>query len=244
MTGDGGLVEVQATAERTPLSRAHLDELLALAATGHRGPARGAGRRDRLGRAHGRLVLATRNAHKLREFRRLLPDAALEPLPDDGRAAARDGRDVRGERADQGARGRARDRRARDRRRLRASRPRRSAAAPASAPPATPATTPPTPRTSPSCAPRRRAGSGLRYVCAVAYVEPGEAPRIVEGTLRGPHGRGAARRGRLRLRPGVRPRRRRRRAARWPSSPTPRRTAISHRGRAVREAAAWLPSAR
>jgi ribonuclease PH len=34
MTGDGGLVEVQATAERTPLSRAHLDELLALAANG------------------------------------------------------------------------------------------------------------------------------------------------------------------------------------------------------------------
>jgi ribonuclease PH len=34
MTGDGGLVEVQATAERTPLSRAHLDELLALAADG------------------------------------------------------------------------------------------------------------------------------------------------------------------------------------------------------------------
>jgi ribonuclease PH len=34
MTGDGGLVEVQATAERTPLSRAHLDELLELAAKG------------------------------------------------------------------------------------------------------------------------------------------------------------------------------------------------------------------
>jgi ribonuclease PH len=34
MTGDGGLVEVQATAERTPLSRAHLDELLVLAADG------------------------------------------------------------------------------------------------------------------------------------------------------------------------------------------------------------------
>ena len=34
MTGDGGRVEVQATAERTPLSRAHLDELLALAAGG------------------------------------------------------------------------------------------------------------------------------------------------------------------------------------------------------------------
>jgi ribonuclease PH len=34
MTGDGGLVEVQATAERTPLSRANLDALLALAAGG------------------------------------------------------------------------------------------------------------------------------------------------------------------------------------------------------------------
>ncbi|MBA3409129.1 MAG: ribonuclease PH [Solirubrobacterales bacterium] len=34
MTGDGGLVEVQATAERTPLSRTHLDELLALAQQG------------------------------------------------------------------------------------------------------------------------------------------------------------------------------------------------------------------
>jgi ribonuclease PH len=34
MTGEGGLVEVQATAERTPLSRTSLDELLALAAAG------------------------------------------------------------------------------------------------------------------------------------------------------------------------------------------------------------------
>ncbi|MFL5827521.1 MAG: ribonuclease PH [Thermoleophilaceae bacterium] len=34
MTGDDGLVEVQATAERMPLSRASLDELLALAAVG------------------------------------------------------------------------------------------------------------------------------------------------------------------------------------------------------------------
>jgi ribonuclease PH len=37
MTGEGGLVEVQATAERTPLSRAHLDELLLLAQTGIEG---------------------------------------------------------------------------------------------------------------------------------------------------------------------------------------------------------------
>ncbi len=34
MTGAGALIEVQATAERTPLSRAHLDELLGLAAGG------------------------------------------------------------------------------------------------------------------------------------------------------------------------------------------------------------------
>jgi ribonuclease PH len=34
MTGEGGLIEVQATAERTPLSRAHLDELLVLASDG------------------------------------------------------------------------------------------------------------------------------------------------------------------------------------------------------------------
>ncbi len=43
MTGDGGLVEVQATAERTPLSRASLDELLGLAEMGHLTLARGAG---------------------------------------------------------------------------------------------------------------------------------------------------------------------------------------------------------
>ena len=36
MTGDGGLVEVQATAERTPLSRASLDDLLALGEAGIR----------------------------------------------------------------------------------------------------------------------------------------------------------------------------------------------------------------
>ena len=34
MTGEGGLIEVQATAERTPLSRANLDALLALAQRG------------------------------------------------------------------------------------------------------------------------------------------------------------------------------------------------------------------
>ena len=96
MTGDGGLVEVQATAERTPLSRAHLDELLALAGGGHRAAAGrpGAGDRDGRGvrrgeRDHGqlKLLLATHNEHKRREFARLLPEPVggepweLEMLP-------------------------------------------------------------------------------------------------------------------------------------------------------------------
>jgi ribonuclease PH len=34
MTGGGRLIEVQATAEKTPFSRARLDELLGLAAAG------------------------------------------------------------------------------------------------------------------------------------------------------------------------------------------------------------------
>jgi XTP/dITP diphosphohydrolase len=38
-----------------------------------------------------RLVLATRNAHKLREFERLLPSVALEPLPDDVEIPPEDG---------------------------------------------------------------------------------------------------------------------------------------------------------
>ena len=75
MTGEGGLVEVQATAERTPLSRAHLDELLALAQTGIEGLR--AAQEAALARAD--LLLATRNAHKVREFERLLPGVGDRP---------------------------------------------------------------------------------------------------------------------------------------------------------------------
>ena len=80
MTGEGGLVEVQATAERTPLSRTHLDELLALAQTGIEGLRDGAGSRAAM-RGPVRLLLATGNDHKLREFARLLPGVTLDPLP-------------------------------------------------------------------------------------------------------------------------------------------------------------------
>ena len=84
-------------------------------------------------------------------------------------------------------------------------------------------------------------GSGLRYVCVVAYVEPGEAPRTVEGTCEGrmaeePRGDGGF---------GYDP-------VFVPADGDGTRTMaelsdeekdrISHRGRAVREAAAWLPS--
>jgi XTP/dITP diphosphohydrolase len=38
-----------------------------------------------------RLLLATRNAHKVREFERLLPGLALDPLPDEVPSPAEDG---------------------------------------------------------------------------------------------------------------------------------------------------------
>ena len=77
-------MEVQATAERTPLSRAHLDELLALAAAASSNCGRSRSRRSlrprtpraRVAKPSGRavrLLLATHNEHKRREFERLLP---------------------------------------------------------------------------------------------------------------------------------------------------------------------------
>ena len=112
MTGDGGLVEVQATAERTPLSRAHLDELLALAAGGHRAAARRSGAGDRRGVL--KLLLATHNEHKRREFERLLGGSAagggqIERAARERRVAPRGRRHVRRERARQGPCGGAGD---------------------------------------------------------------------------------------------------------------------------------------
>ena len=85
MTGDGRLVEVQATAERDPFSRELLDALLDLAAGGidelTAAQARGCARRlDRV-----RLLLASRNENKLRELRAALPgwEIALLDAPDE-----------------------------------------------------------------------------------------------------------------------------------------------------------------
>ena len=154
MTGDGGLVEVQATAERTPLSRAHLDELLALAQHGIEGLRAAQAAVHRVG---GRHAAGARHPQRPQG-----PGAGA----DDGRrrdrrpaarrrAAAGGRRHVRRERARQGARRRAPRWAAPRSRTTPASSPRRSAARPASSPPASPVPVRPTARTSPSSAPRR-----------------------------------------------------------------------------------------
>ena len=79
------------------VSRTSLDDLLALAE-----PAL-AELRDAQARGM-RLTLATRNEHKLRELAEILAGVELVPLPDGRRAPAGDGRDLRRQRADQGAR--------------------------------------------------------------------------------------------------------------------------------------------
>ena len=136
MTGDGGLVEVQATAERTPLSRAHLDELLALAAGGIAQLRARAGAGDRGGRPVTADCRCSRSCwppatpHKVASSRALLAPARGRRAARRRRAAARDRRHVRGQRAAQGPRRRARRPAGRRSPTTRASRPRRSAARP------------------------------------------------------------------------------------------------------------------
>ena len=217
MTGEGGLVEVQATAERTPLSRAHLDELLALAADRHRGAARG-----RRTRAPSRERREARARHAQRaQAPRVRAAAAgrtsssrcptgVAPPPETG--------DTFADNALIKARAPRRPPAARDRRRLghrgrgarrRARRPLRPLRR----------RTPPTRRTSTSCAREAPPAAGCRYVCVIAYVDADGDEHALRGPLRrarwprSPRGER-----RLRLRPGV-PARRRRRA---------------HDGRAVR----------
>ena len=210
MTGDGGLIEVQATAERTPLSRANLDALLALAAKGvaelQAAQERAVGARRRV-----RLVLATRNAHKVRELAALLDGYEVAPLPDDvalppetgetfaanalpkaraaaaatGEAAFGDDSGIEsaalgGAPGVRSARFAGEDATDADNLALLIER----------APP----------------------GSALAYVCVIALVDPrtGEE-RLFEGRCTGTMAAGPARLRRLRLRPDLRPRRPRRR---------------------------------
>jgi len=184
------------------------------------------------------VVLATRNAHKLREFRRLLPGVELEPLPEDVElppetgetfadnalvkaqvAAAATGRPSLAD--DSGIEAEALD----GRPGVRSARYAGPEATDAQNLDKLRAEAPP--------------GSGLRYVCVVAYVAPGREPLLAEGTCAGrmaesPRGAGGF---------GYDP-------VFLPEEGDGRRTMaelsdeekdrISHRGRAAREAAAWL----
>ena len=70
-TGDGSFVEIQGTAEREPFGRELLDELLDLGVAGCAELSRAAARRAGPVSDAG-LILATRNAKKLAELRRIL----------------------------------------------------------------------------------------------------------------------------------------------------------------------------
>ena len=121
------------------------------------------------------LVLATRNPHKLREFERL-----LAPRRDLGRAACRRGSSCRPRTARRSRRTRSPRRAPRPRRpaaprspTTRGSRRRRSTAAPGRPLGALRGRrVRATRRTSTSCCARCRRATLLRYVCALAYVDP------------------------------------------------------------------------
>jgi len=187
------------------------------------------------------VVLATRNAHKLREFGRLLPGARLEPLPDaielppetgetfaeNALAKAQAASDATGAPAladDSGIEAEALGGRP-------GVRSARYAGPDAS-----------DQENLDLLLAEAPAGSGLRYVCVVAYVAPGAAPRLAEGRCEGrmaeaPRGErgfgydpvfvpddGDGRRTMAELSDAEKDR-------------------ISHRGRAAREAAPWLAGA-
>jgi ribonuclease PH/non-canonical purine NTP pyrophosphatase (RdgB/HAM1 family) len=75
MTGRGGFVELQGTAEGAPFTREEMDALVGLASAGH--PRHRLGAEGRAGLME-RLVLASSNEGKLREMRRLLSPLGIE----------------------------------------------------------------------------------------------------------------------------------------------------------------------
>jgi XTP/dITP diphosphohydrolase len=185
-----------------------------------------------------RLLLATRNAHKVREFARLLGDVALDPLPDEletpeetgetyaanalikaraaaaatGRAAIADDSGV--EAAALGGRPGVRSA--------------RYAGADAS--------------DGENLALLRQevpAGSALRYVCVIAYVAPGGEETLFEGVCEGTMAaEGAGTRG-FGYDPVFVPAGEQRTMAELTDA---EKDAISHRGRAARALRAWLGS--
>jgi len=131
-----------------------------------------------------RILLATRNAHKLREFRRLLPAVALDALPDGLPVPVEDGDTYAANalikaRAAAAATGRA----------AIADDSGIEAAALGGAPGVLTARYAGEHATDAEnlakLAAEAPAGSGLRYVCAIAHVDPGGAEHVFEGKVTG-----------------------------------------------------------
>ena len=163
MTGDGGLVEVQATAERTPLSRAHLDELLALAATGiDELRSRAGARRSRAVAAREARARHPQRAQAARVRARCWRRTSSSRCPTTSSCRPRPATRSRPTRCPRRAPPRGRPAAPRSPTTPASRRP-RSAARPACARPASPARTRPTRRTSPS---------------SLREAPPGSAPRL------------------------------------------------------------------
>jgi XTP/dITP diphosphohydrolase len=185
-----------------------------------------------------RLVLATRNPHKLREFARLLPGHAVEPLPDDVTLPPEAG-DTFAENALPKARAAA----AATRRPAIADDSGIEAAALAGAPGVRSARyAGPDATDADNLAKLRRdvpPGSELAYVCALAFVDPGGDERVFEGRCSGtmaPEPRGS---GGFGYDPVFLPDDERdgRTMAELDDA---EKDAVSHRGRAARALARWL----
>ena len=241
MAGDGRLIEVQGTAEGTPFSRAHLDELLELAAGG-------------IAEIHALQLRACadgrdRPRHDERRQGARAGPAAGGAASSRWTAGSRPRRTARPSTANalhQGARG-ARAGAAGGRPwwpTTPGSRWRRSAASPACTARASAAPASTTPGASGTCCAARgvRATGGARFVCVLVAIAPDGDETVGRGRARGhdrrpPRGATAA--------SATTPCScRTATTAPWPSSRPRRRTRISHRGRAARALAAALERSR
>jgi XTP/dITP diphosphohydrolase len=183
-----------------------------------------------------RLLLATRNAHKLREFERLLPSVALEPLPDGLPTPVEDGDTYAAN--------------ALIKARAAAQATGRAAIADDSGIEAAALDGAPGVRTArfagegatdgenlAKLAREAPVGSALRYVCVIAHVEPGGAEHLFEATTDGtvasaPRGDGGFGYDPLFVPDGY--------DHTMAELSDAEKDAISHRGRAARALAKWL----
>ena len=248
MTGAGRFVEVQGTAEGMPFSRGELDDLLGLAEGGIEQivelqaevvaePPRSARRRaDAWHRL--RLVLPPPTPTRWpRSPRSSAPTFELVPRPADVPDVVEDARHARGQRPAQGGRRSPRPPASRRWPTTPGSRSTRSAARPASTRPATPGERRHLRRQRGQAAGRagRRCPAPTRtarFRTVARRAWPDGREVVAEGVVEGRIADGAAWRGRLRLRPGLRARRRRRRSHLRRDDRRPRSTPFSHRGRA------------